>query len=57
MIDVERNDDIYDAELLAIVASCCHWDHELEQLYQIMELYTDHSTMRAFISMHKIMQS
>ncbi len=56
MIDAERNYEIHDAELLAIVESFCHWRHYLEQPYQILEVLTDHSNRRAFISTHKLTQ-
>ncbi len=54
MIDVERNYDIYDVELLAIVESFYHWRHYLEQPYHTLEVFTDHSNLRALMSTHKL---
>ncbi len=51
MIDGERNYEIHDSELLAIVDS---FPHYLEQSYHIMEILTDHSDLRAFMSTHKL---
>ncbi len=54
MIDVERNYEIHDAELLAIVENFRHWRHYLEQPYHTLEVLTDHSNLRAFMSTHKL---
>ncbi len=54
MIDAESNYEIHDAELLAIVESFRHWRQHLEQLYHTVEVLTDHSNLRAFISTHKL---
>ncbi len=54
MIDAERNYEIYNAELLAIVESFCHWRHYLEEPYHNVEVLTDHNNLRAFMSMHKL---
>ena len=54
MIDAERNYEIHDAELLAIVESFRHWRHYLEQPYHTVEVLTDHSNLRAFMSTHKL---
>ena len=54
MINAERNYEIHDAELLAIVESFCHWRHYLEQPYHTVEVLTDHSNLRAFMSTHKL---
>ncbi len=54
MIDAERNYEIHDAELLAIVESICYWSHYLKQLYHNLEVLTDHSNLRAFKSTHKL---
>ncbi len=56
MIDEEKNHEIHDAELFAIVESFCHWRNYLEQPYYTMEVLTDHSDLRAFMSMHKLTQ-
>ncbi len=54
MIDDKRNYKIHDAEFLAIVESFRHWRHHLEQRYHIVEVLTDHSNLRAFMSTHKL---
>ncbi len=54
MIDAKINYEIYDAKLLAIVESFCHWRHYLEQPFHTLEILTDHSNLRAFMSMHKL---
>ncbi len=54
MIDAEKNYEIHDAELLAIVESFCHWHHYLEQPYHTLEVLTDHSNLRAFMNTHKL---
>ena len=54
MINAKRNYEIHDAELLAIVESFCHWRHYLEQPYHTVEVFTDHSNLRAFMSTHKL---
>ncbi len=56
MINAERNYEIHDAELLAIVESFCHWHHYLKQSYQTVEVLTDHSNLPAFMSMHKLIR-
>ncbi len=53
MIDAERNYEMHDAELLAIVESFCHWRHYLEQPYHTVEVPTGHSNLRAIMSTHK----
>ncbi len=53
MIDAERNYEIHDAELFAIVETFRHWRHLLEQPYHIVEVLTDHSNLRAFMSTYK----
>ncbi len=45
MIDAERNYEIHDAELHAIVESFCHWRHYLEQPYHTVEVLV-RTTMR-----------
>ena len=53
MIDAERNHEIHDAELLAIVESFRHWCHYPEQPYHTVEVITDYSNLRAFMNTHK----
>ncbi len=52
MIDAERNYKIHNAELLAIVESFRHWRHYLKPPYHTVEVLTDHSNLRAFMSRH-----
>ena len=54
MIDNERNYKIHNAELLAIDESFRHWHHYLEQPYHTLEVLTDHSNLRTFMSKHKL---
>ena len=56
MFDAKRNYKIHDAELLAIIESFCHWRHYLKQPYHPVEVLTDHSNPRAFMSTHKLIQ-
>ena len=56
MIDDERNHEIHDAKLLAIVESFRHWHHYIEQPYHISEVLIDHSNLRAFMSKYKLTQ-
>ena len=53
MVDAKKNYKMHDAELLAIVKSFLHWRLYLEQAYHTLEVPTDHSNMRAFMSTHK----
>ncbi len=57
MIDAKRNYQIHDAELLAIVESFYHWRHYLEQPYHTLEVLTDHSNLRGFMSTHRLTRS
>ncbi len=43
IIDAKRNYENYDAELLAIVESFCHWGYYLKQPYHTLELIADYS--------------
>ncbi len=56
MIDAEKNYKIHDAELFTIFESFCHWRHYLEQLYHTVEILTNHSNLRMFMSTNKLMQ-
>ena len=53
-IDVKKNYKIYDAELLAIVDSFCHWRHYLKKLYHTLEVLTNNNNLRAFMNTHKL---
>ena len=54
MINAERNYEIHDAELLAIIESFRHWRHYPEQPYHIVDVLTDHSNLNMFMSTHKL---
>ena len=54
MIDAERNNKIHDVELLAIVENFRHLRHYLEQPYHTLEVLTDHSNLRVFMSTNKL---
>ncbi len=43
LIDFERNKEIHDTELFAIIECFRHWRHYLEELYHTMEILTDNS--------------
>ncbi len=53
IIDAKRNYMTYDAELLAVVESFNHWRHYLEQPYHIVEVLTDNTNLRTFMSTYK----
>ena len=42
LTSVERNYDIYDCELLALVQSLEHWRHLLMGTSHLIEVFTDH---------------
>ncbi len=54
MIDVEKNYEILDAELFAVVESFCHWRHYLEQPYHTVDEVTNHSNLHAFIMSYQL---
>ena len=54
MIDAERNYEVHDAELLAIVESFRHWRHYLEPPQHSVEVLTDHNNLHAFMTTHKL---
>ncbi len=53
MINAEKNYEIPDTELLAIIESFRHWRHYLKQPYHTLEVLTDHRILRTFMSMNK----
>ena len=55
-IDVKKDDEIYDAELLAIVDSFCHWRHYLKKPYYTLEVLINNNNLRAFMSTDKLTQ-
>ena len=50
----ERNYDIYDLELLAIVKALCHWRHYLAGSPHKIIVYTDHANLQYWQQPHKI---
>ncbi len=52
MNEAERNYEIYDAELFAIVESFRHWCQYLEQPYHTLKVLTDNSNLDKFMSMY-----
>ena len=54
MIHAKWNYVIHDAEFLAIVESFCYWCHYLKQPYQTVEVITDRSNLREFMSTLKL---
>ena len=49
MAPAERNYDIYDKELLAIVESFQHWRHYLEGARHRIEVFSDHENLQYFL--------
>ncbi len=47
-IEAERNYDIFDKELLAIVRALEEWRHHLEGADERFEIYTDHKKSDIF---------
>ncbi len=45
LLETERNYDIYDKELLAVVKSLCHWRTYLAGAPQQIVIHTDHSNL------------
>jgi hypothetical protein len=53
-IEAERNYDIYDLELLAIVKACRHWRPYLAGSPHKVIVYTDHANLQYWRQPHKI---
>jgi hypothetical protein len=51
---VERNYDVYDLELLAIVKACRHWRPYLAGSLHKVIIYTDHANLQYWCEPHKI---
>ena len=51
--DAERNYDIYDKELLAIIRALEVWRHYLKESPHMIEIYTDHKNLEYFTNMQK----
>jgi len=54
--EMERNYDIYDKELLAVVKSLHHWRTYLAGAPHQIVIYTDHSNLLYWKEPHKISQ-
>lgn len=52
--DAERNYDIYDKELLAIVRALEIWRHYLEGSPEVIEIWTDHKNLEYFKKAQKL---
>jgi hypothetical protein len=52
--DAERNYDIYDLELLAVVNALEHWRHFLAGSLHKVLVYTDHLNLQYWREPHKI---
>lgn len=52
--DPERNYDIYDKELLAIIRALDEWRHFLEGAHQQFEIWTDHKNLQYFRTAKKL---
>jgi len=46
----ERNYDIYDKELLAILVACMEWKHYLGGTEKPITIYTDHQNLQYFLT-------
>lgn len=56
MAPAERNYDIYDKELLAIMRALEEWRHYLEGAPEIIDIHTDHKNLSYFRDAHKLTQ-
>ena len=56
MSDAERNYEIHDKEMLAIVQALQKWHTELEelQLWECFNIYTDHQSLEYFMTIKKL---
>ena len=54
MISVECNYEIYDKKLLAIIRCLKHWRSELEDTDEFVEIYTDHKSLKIFMTFKKL---
>lgn len=49
MLPAERNYDIYDKELLAVIDALKHWRHYLQDTVLPVEVWTDHKNLEYFL--------
>ena len=54
MISVERNYEIYDQKLLAIVMTFKQWRHYVEKNVFLVEVLTNHNNLREFMNVKKL---
>ena len=54
MISIERNYEIYDQELLAIVMTFKQWRHYVEESVYLVKVLTDHNNLREFMNVKKL---
>ena len=54
MQPAERNYEIYDKELLAIVEALAKWRHYLLDTKEPFEVWTDHENLKYFRKHHKL---
>src|SRR6266404_1358890 len=54
LIEAERNYDIYDLELLAIIKALCNWRPFLAGSPHIITVHTDHANLQYWRQPHKI---
>jgi hypothetical protein len=54
LTEPERNYDIYDKELLAIIKALDAWRHYLEGAENTVEIYTDHKNLEYFKKAQKL---
>ncbi|GAB7357806.1 hypothetical protein MBLNU459_g0793t2 [Dothideomycetes sp. NU459] len=52
--EAERNYEVYDQELLAIVYCFKQWRHYLEGAQHTIQVYTDHNNLRGISDVHKL---
>src|SRR3979490_2345019 len=52
--DVERNYDIHDKEMLAIMQALGEWRHYLQGTRQPFEIWTDHKNLEYFMTARKL---
>ena len=54
--ETERNYEIYDKEMLAIIRGLENWRHLLEGAHFKFDIWTDHKNLEYFIKMQKLNQ-
>ena len=54
--ETERNYEIYDKEMLAIIKELENWRHLLEGTHLKFEIWTDHKNLEYFMKVQKLNQ-